>query len=203
MDSVTVYLLKTSLIEENLDYITSFVDEDRKEKALKFASKQDQLLSFGAGYLMKKYLPNKEYRYTEYGKPYFIDGPYFNVSHSGEYVVLAISYSRDIGVDIEKINEKKLDGIHYVLNEKEKNIEDLQCLFRIWTNKESLTKCISTGIRDIKKVSGLPIDGERIFENNSYFTKSLIFKNYSLSVTLIKKDPFELDLKEINSLVLQ
>ena len=46
---------------------------------------------------------------TKSGKPYLENGPFFNVSHSEEYVVFVSDESREVGVDIEKINENKKD----------------------------------------------------------------------------------------------
>ena len=107
MDKVVIYILHTALIKDNLSFISSFVNPKRKEKAERFVNENDRLLSFGAGYLLKRYLPKGEIKENEGGKPYLDNGPYFNISHSGEYVILGIHPSRDVGVDIERIDEKR------------------------------------------------------------------------------------------------
>ncbi len=200
MDEVKVYILHISLVKENISFIYPFVDTKRKEKAERYVHEKDQLLSFGAGYLLKKYLPNEEIKITNSGKPYLENGPYFNISHSGDYVLLAVHPKRDVGADIEIINEKKIDGIRYILNEEEKKITDLNTLFLIWSNKESLVKCLSTGIKDMKEVSGLPLDGLRTFKDYEYYSKSMIYEGYSLSVTLKGKEPFDMNIKRVDSL---
>ena len=199
MDKVIIYILHISLVKDNLSFMSSFVNPTRKEKAERFVNKNDRLLSLGAGYLLKRYLPKGEIKEKEGGKPYLENGPFFNISHSGDYVILGIHPSRDVGVDVERINEQRLDSIKFVLN-KEEAIDDMETLFRIWSNKESLVKCTSTGIGEIKMVNGLPLEGCRIIKNKEYYTKSMIYNNYSLSVTLIDKEPFEIDLRCIEAL---
>ena len=200
MNEVIVYVLRSSQIKERYSFVLSFVSEQRREKALRYKQEKDQLLSLGAGYLLKKYLPSVDIKETKSGKPYLENGPYFNISHSDEYVVLVIDNHHDVGVDIEKINEKKIDAVDFVMNEEEKNIKDVNSLFLIWSNKESLIKCLSTGLKDIKSVSGLPLNGVREFEENKYFTKSMIYNGYSLSVTLKGDEPFNIKINLINSL---
>jgi 4'-phosphopantetheinyl transferase len=200
MIEITIRILHTSLIKQNFSFVLSYADETRKEKAERFKNEKDQLLSLGAAYLMKKYLPNEEIKITDTGKPYLPNGPFFNVSHSGEYVVFASLSNSEVGIDIEKIDENKLDGIRYVLDEEEKKINDSGVLFQIWSNKESLIKCSSNGLKDIKKVKGLPLNGKRIINGQSYYTKSVIYNGYSLSVTLKQEEPFNLIIENINSL---
>lgn len=200
MVEVLIRILDISLVKQNQSFVMSFVDEKRNEKASRFKNEKDQLLSLGAGYLMKKYLPSGEIKETESGKPYLKNCPFFNISHSGQYVALAIHPSRDIGIDIERIDEKKLDGIRYVLNQEEQKVVDTNTLFQIWSNKESLIKCLSSGLKDIKSVNGLPLEGERVVKGQNYFTKSMIYNGYSLAITLKEKEPFVVKIENINIL---
>ena len=200
MNVVDVYILNTQLVKNNLDFILNFVDKKRKIKALKFVQEKDQLLSLGAGYLIKKYLQYKDILETKTGKPYLKNGPYFNISHSGEYVVLVKHATREVGVDIERINDSKVDAIKYVLSDKEKSVFDRNTLFLMWSNKESLIKCLSTGMQDIKIVSGLPLEGVRSINNEDFYTRSQIYDNYSLSVTLKSSEPFNIAIKPIADL---
>ena len=200
MVEVIIRILHISLVKQRHSFIVSFVDQRRKEKAERFIKEQDQLLSLGAGYLLKKYLPSGDIKESSSGKPYLPNGPFFNTSHSGEYVVLVTHPSREVGVDIERINENRRDGIEYVLNEEEKKVSDINTLFQIWSNKESLIKCTSTGLKDIKKVPGLPLEGLRNIEGQEYYTKSMISDGYSLSLTLKNKEPFAIRIEQVNIL---
>lgn len=199
MDEVIIRILHTSSVKRRLSFVESFVSTKRKEKAERFVKEQDRLLSLGAGYLLKKYLSN-DIEIADSGKPYIPNGPFFNISHSGEYAVLVIHPSREVGADIEQINENKRDGIEYVLDSEEKKIDDIATLFRIWSNKESLAKCLSTGLKDIKKVRGLPLEGKRTIEGKDYFTKSSIYNGYSLSVTLKGEEPFGVKIEQVDIL---
>lgn len=200
MNIVDVYIVNTQLVKDNFDFVLSFVSPERKTKALKYIQKKDQLLSLGAGYLIKKNLPREDILASKGGKPYIKGGPFFNISHSGEYVIMVVHKTREVGVDIERINESKLNAIKYVLSGKEKTVKDTNTLFLMWSNKESLIKCLSTGIQDIKIVSGLPLEGVRTINNEDFYTRSQIYNNYSLSVTLKGNEPFNIFIKPITNL---
>ena len=200
MRKAIIYILHTSLIKENYSCVLSILDKKRRDKAERCINEKDRLLSLGAGYLLKKFLPPKEIQKTENGKPYLDEGPFFNLSHSEEYVVLAIHEDFDVGVDIERINEKKVGAIKYILSDEEKDIEDINTLFRIWSNKESVIKCISTGLKDIRNVNGLPLEGLRTINGKEYFTKSMIYEDYSLSITLNAKEQFDVEINQVNDL---
>ena len=79
-------------------------------------------------------------------------------------------------------------------------MNDIQKIFQIWSNKESLVKCKSTGIGDIRRVSGLPAEGSRVIDDKDYYVESMVYDNYSLSVALKEKEPFEIDIKEVTSI---
>ena len=200
MSDIIAYLLHIDLIRKHSSTLFSFCDEDRKAKANRFVQEKDRLLCIGAGYLLKRYLPEGPVKVTPGGKPYLEDGSYFNLSHSGEYVLLGVSKTREIGVDIERINPSKIDGIRFVLSDEEKRITDDETLFRMWTNKESLTKCKGTGIQDIKSVDGLPLEGPRTLDEEHYYTTSMFEQGYALSVTLKGDEPFQISIKLITAL---
>ena len=95
---------------EKLDYA-------RKKEILKKADINDRKRSLAGDILVKKYLSklygvkeeNIEIKKGKHGKPYVINLPaHFNVSHSGNYTVVAISDS-PIGIDIEIIMDFSLD----------------------------------------------------------------------------------------------
>ena len=200
MNQINIYILNTLLVKEYLSFISSFVDEKRKTKAERYVHEKDQLLSFGAGYLLKKYLPEGEIKEMENGKPYLENGPFFNISHSGEYVVLAIHPTKEVGIDIEKIDENRVSTIRFVLNEDEKKTNDITTLFQIWSNKESLAKCISTGLKDIRDINGLPLEGKRTINGEDYYSKAMVYDGYSLAVSLKGKEPFDINIHRVDAI---
>lgn len=163
-----IYIVKIdkSIDENVLKYLLRFVQTEKRERILKQKVKQntDNMLigeilakviikkTFGIG------IAQQEFAYTEYGKPYLSDYPdvHFNISHSGEYVVCAVS-DKPIGVDIQKISEYNSDVAKRVCNEKEleqiENSSDKASEFtKLWTQKEAVFKMHGTGIAsgDIK-----------------------------------------------------
>lgn len=188
MQKVSVKIIDIKFVKNNLSEISSAVGKERLERSERYLNENDRLLSLGAGFLLKKYLPENEFDFNKNGKPYLKDGPFFNLSHSGEYAVLVIDNSREVGVDIEHINEEKLPVIERVLKEKLSVGE----AFLAWSNKESLIKCAGLNIALIKDAPYLPLSGARRLKNDYYYTSSTVYNGYSLSVTLKGKDPFEI-----------
>ena len=86
----------------------------------------------------------------EYGKPYLQDNPlYFNVSHSGEYLAIAVSES-PVGIDIQGQKLIK-DGMFKKVVQLEETLligENRQKDFlRLWALKESFVKAEGKGLR--------------------------------------------------------
>jgi 4'-phosphopantetheinyl transferase len=91
------------------------------------------------------------------GKPFSIDdtGLYFNLSNSGNVVVIAISRDSEIGIDIEKIRPlqdlEEMINHNFTKNEikfiNSKAEEKQNRFFRFWTIKESYLKAIGEGMR--------------------------------------------------------
>src|SRR5690606_17840232 len=80
-------------------------------------------------------------QFNSYGKPFIDQNIFFNLSHSGNYVVCAF-FMQEIGIDIEEIKEIEIDDFNKIFTEGER-----KCLknsnnrtndfFRYWTMKES------------------------------------------------------------------
>lgn len=88
--------------------------------------------------------------YDMEGKPYLQGNPvYFNVSHSGEYLAVAVSKS-PVGVDLQKSKQIRDAMFQRVVQPQEKMLirEDAQWDFlRLWTLKESFVKAEGKGLR--------------------------------------------------------
>ena len=84
MDKVVVKYIDIDSIEKNFDLVISLVDNDRLIKAKRYRQKSDQLLSLGAGYLMKKILEmvrkNQSKREDLFAKqPFFQYFPFWKI----------------------------------------------------------------------------------------------------------------------------
>ena len=197
MDKIHLYIIGTDVVKKHLDEILPLLPNSRRERALGYIYEKDKLLSIGGSYLLKKYVGDKELRENSEGKPYIDGGPFFNISHSGDYTVLATHQTREVGVDIELIDQSKVRAIRYTLNEEEKKETNVETIFKMWSNKESLVKCISTGLSDIKNVQCTPLNGVRKVSDIDYYSWCDIYKGYSLSVTLKDKAPFKVIIQEV------
>ena len=146
MKRVTLTLLDIRTF--NAEKILSGLPEDLRKKALRYRKEDDQLRSIGSSFLLLKASKGYEVHYSKEGKP-FVDGElYFNISHSGDYVVLAEADS-PVGVDVERVADIGInDGLKNIaLTEREKLwVKDsLLRFYVVWTRKESLIKCDGGG----------------------------------------------------------
>lgn len=80
----------------------------------------------------------------EKGKPFFPGSPshHFNLSHSGEWVLCALSDEDEVGVDIETVRPRGENLPRYVMSDGEFAAFDgsWEDFFRIWTLKEAFVK---------------------------------------------------------------
>lgn len=97
------------------------------------------------------------YRWNPAGKPALErpEGTYFNLSHSGDLVVVAVTRAGPVGVDVERITgSRDLETIarRFFAEEEWAGIEPLDAerrvvaFFRLWTRKEALLKGLGTGL---------------------------------------------------------
>lgn len=111
-----------------------------------------------------------------YGKPY-VKGTkaHFSISHSGDLVICAVS-GNEIGIDIEKKREIRIDASKKFANGAEIEYigNDTDRLFEIWTLKEAYFKCIGTGLgADIKTVSFRKTDKNFVCSENGFTISEL------------------------------
>ena len=106
-----------------------------------------------------------EMYYGEKGKPYLRDYPfYFNLSHSGNYVVCALSW-QEVGVDIQQYRRTDIDRLaeRFFSTEEKKALkachdrkEREQLFYQLWTRKEAYGKLTGQGIAAVIDKSMLP-----------------------------------------------
>ncbi len=168
----TTYIFKAKVARYSAkigDKYVRVLSTGELNKASRFVNKLDSDRYISGRFLLRHVLsllfgtsPERvQLRYTKYQKPYS-EGVEFNLSHSGNYVVLALSHFA-VGVDIEIIRE---DIDYTSLSTAIFNLEELQFLednqhslsdfFTIWTRKEAILKASGEGlVDDMKDVSCL------------------------------------------------
>lgn len=110
-------------------------------------------------------LPLEIYK-GEHGKPYLCGGElYFNLSHSGKYVVCALA-DREVGVDVQQPTRVNEAVIKRFFSDEEASYihaaEDRDRAFaEVWSLKESYIKALGTGIAT--PLSSFSVKPEGIF----------------------------------------
>ncbi|CUU48518.1 4'-phosphopantetheinyl transferase family protein [Clostridium beijerinckii] len=206
--------------------LSSFVSAERREKINKFMRKEDADRSLAAEVLVRHVLienikiKNQDisFYYNTYGKPYFAHTPpiYFNLSHSGNWVVCAIS-SQEVGIDVEKISKIDLD-IAKSFFAKEEYLDLMgkdaskrnEYFYALWTLKESYIKARGKGLSlDLRSFSIIVNNDDIItFETSNdcgkySFKQYNIDKDYKLSVcTLNDVFPDKIIFKNLDDLII-
>ncbi|MBQ0099626.1 MAG: 4'-phosphopantetheinyl transferase superfamily protein [Firmicutes bacterium] len=210
---VKVYYINVKTIDrKTLDGFYLGLSKERKEKVDRLRFDVDKRLSIMAEVLLKYALKNegielKKILIDKNGKPY-INEIHFNISHSNNYVALAIS-KEEVGCDIEKITDINLDiAKRYFSDEEYKEImacENREKLFfRYWTLKESFLKAIGYGLNKpldsftIKIGKEITIE-QNLVKDNFYFFEYKTVKDYAFSVCSKEREIefFNLNVKDI------
>ncbi|MDX1373616.1 MAG: hypothetical protein R3321_14180 [Nitrososphaeraceae archaeon] len=91
---------------------------------------------------------------NKYGKPELIDSNFqISLSHTADYVTVLIGKNRNVGLDIEKPQEKMRRVAPRLFNELELNIcaDKLERISKMWSSKEVLFKLYMKGGIDFKE----------------------------------------------------
>lgn len=123
-------------------------------------------------------------KYTKLDKPYFNDSIDFNISHSGEYVICAISLTNKIGIDVEEIKNIPYDDFtnNFSVKEWEEILkrDDFQGFYKYWTQKEAFLKAIGMGLNVPLKDAEI-IDNKITWENKVWFLHEIKLDNQYIS----------------------
>lgn len=190
---VELYITDIKNILSNMNVHLNSLTAQRREKAKKFYFLEDSLRCIAGGLLLQKILNVKtdnEIEYTIYEKPFLKnDSRFFNLSHSGDYVIMAVS-DKIVGVDIEKIKTADMEVAKKCFQKAE--IEYLQnhplpdkIFYSLWTRKESLMKATGYGLNMApESFCVLPIDSSEIVLDGQtwYFKHYTLNEDYAVSV---------------------
>lgn len=217
MDSKIISSQHNHLTEiKNIDLTVVKIDSDYKyreftkqlrhldwTKIESFLQLKDKITAFTSQVLQKYYLASKlginfaelVIDYKADLKPYISlprwakDNYHFNVSHSYQYVVMAIYQGSKykVGVDIELIDNQidvdSLKKIVFSASEQRLIGNSITNFFKLWTKKEALIKAIGYGFtNDFFQTTNLNLDDIEIKENYIIVTQQI--ENYFLSYAL-------------------
>lgn len=180
-----------------------------------FYFKHDRVVAFISALLKHYYLakilnvPQSHIRiqYDCFKRPYLMPLEHiatdidFNISHSGNYVVMAVTMNGKVGIDIEHrpINSdvsslKEMAQIVFSESEQLLINDNVNNFLLLWTKKEALLKAVGTGFLD-ELYMGTNLDlnfvQEIVFGEVKYICVSLLSSfddkiNYALSVVVPK-----------------
>ncbi len=111
-------------------------------------------------------------QYSPQGRPY-LPGPIdFNISHSGAYVLCALSRHCRVGIDIEKVQPLHLPDFREQMTEAEwtavtTSQNPLRAFFYYWTQKEAAIKAHGHGL-SLPLKEAVIADGEIIMEGKAW-----------------------------------
>lgn len=199
MEIVKLFIADLDLANAHYHFLLKNISEEQKAKAFRFKNEKDQLRSLLSSYFVSQ-LSNEELKRNETGKPYYPNGPFFNISHSGKYVIMAVA-NEEVGVDIEENIEKNMDMLLKIFNEAEaKMIKEHADFYYLWCAKESLIKCMGSSISKVKEVPSLPLNGLKTFKGIDYQSQTFIYDKHIISLTKVGKEPFEIKTEVIKKL---
>lgn len=155
-------------IPDHLDSIISDYSLLLKEEQLKsesFLKEEDRIRYVLGRIYVRKLLANYlktepsdlEFKYSEQNKPILENYPMvnFNISHSGDYIILGFANKWSVGVDIELMNTH-VDLYNMIINCMSSTEVSVilnsemprQMFYKYWTRKEALLKGIGIGLTD-------------------------------------------------------
>lgn len=180
LTSTVVHLWRADL-RQSSDYLNSLwqsLATDEQERANRFrfelhrrrAIASRGILRFVLAHYMDKAPEQLQFSYTAKGKPFLAENCYsdpleFNVSHSDDLVVYAITLGYSIGVDVEAdraINQLGQILQRYFSPQEQADIktypvdQQSQRFFQFWTAKEAVSKATGQGLSEIASVEFEP-----------------------------------------------
>jgi 4'-phosphopantetheinyl transferase len=140
--------------------------------------------------------------YNKFGKPFLDKKIDFNISHSGEYAVCAVTGRGAVGIDIEKIRNIDLSDFERYMTPHEwehiKNSENpYEKFYEYWTLKESVMKAYGQGLS--VPLKDICVDKERVslYETIWFVKEVSLHCDYKCHIA-VNVTPFELNIKKID-----
>jgi 4'-phosphopantetheinyl transferase len=149
-----IYYTNIHWLAKDAPRLTALLDGERRERQTTFCREEDTLRSLASGLLIRHIARGKPVEYTERGKPFVEGGPFFSVSHSGDYAAALVSPDAPVGIDIENTENER--GAQFLsLANKAFHPEELRYFnrnpgrrrfYEIWTQKEAFVKMNGEGL---------------------------------------------------------
>lgn len=192
--------IDSNLENDAFNSLLNYVSEDKKAQIHRFYRFEDSQRAL-IGNVLSRYalcknlnIKNSDVAFgtNEYGKPFLLgaDKIHFNISHSGNWVVCAIS-DYPVGIDVEiikatdfEIAKRFFSKDEYTELKNQPNDEKQTYFFKLWTLKESYIKAVGKGL-------SIPLDSFTVsVENNSIINSDESLSDYSLYHSSLDSNSF-------------
>jgi 4'-phosphopantetheinyl transferase len=184
-DVAHVFKIHCSFYGQIEKKISTVLTEAEMEKMNRFFKKSGAVRFALTKYFLRQILSEQlhqkprdiNFLLTDAYKPYLPEIN-FNISHSGDYVVIAIN-KENIGIDVELIKNnfdyKPLADVCFTPKER-KLITNLTDFYKFWTRKEAILKASGEGlIDDLQEIECIAEQVQR--QKNTYKLKSMMIDN--------------------------
>ena len=109
------------------------------------------LLLKGLTDLGYRHIALEQLQVDDFKKPFFENGPPFNISHSGNYVVCALSTEGKLGIDVEEKTAADLTCFRNCFTNTEWGFingtnDPSDTFYELWTKKEAVIKADGRGL---------------------------------------------------------
>ena len=190
---IEIYYLDTNTINQKTYEINLCkIPEKIQKEILRYKYLKDQKFKFFGKLMIKEYCFQKNidfdwnnWQVTKYGKPFIKNMPHFNISHSGNYVIVGFSES-NIGIDIELMDNKNIDSFIPLFHPNEQKFindspDKKNAFYEIWTRKEAFLKAKGIGIT--KGLRKGDLSKSKVLENKDWHIKTFdLLENYKISI---------------------
>lgn len=172
IETGTIYVLRAELDQLRLPFedFVAATTANEHARAARFVHEADRRRHLIGRGLLRLFLAPRlgcapaelPIQVSDLGKPYLEKGPSFNISHSGNIVLVALTSEGRIGVDVEAIRPirdlPRLARTTFVEDEVGRVLQfgeadRLRPFFRVWARKEAILKALGLGLTALNDIS--------------------------------------------------
>jgi 4'-phosphopantetheinyl transferase len=167
-DEVHVWLTRVGWSSRHVRALADVLSLDERQKAKGFRFQADRerhvigrgVLRVVLGRILDTGPDSLSFHYNDFGKPHLPDAQnglclQFNVSHSGDLILIALAANRQIGVDVERVRdglEPEAIARRFFSSREQADLAALppsqrrNAFFRCWCRKEAFVKARGEGL---------------------------------------------------------
>jgi 4'-phosphopantetheinyl transferase len=170
---VSVWLLELAFQKGGLDELLALLSGEERARCLRYRQQSDRIRFATTRVILRRMLAERlripldeiKLDIDLFGKPRLENRSalFFNLSHSGNFVLIALSVHKPVGVDIEAASTTlDFNSLHASLTPDERRYcdesADEKAFFRVWSGKEAVLKAWGVGIaKHLPSVSVVPV----------------------------------------------